>query len=61
VIIFVMGGVAYLFFKICNALTKGGIRLTRRSSVRASTGTRWRHRYSDLTLSELVLAARTGR
>ena len=57
VIIFVMGGVAYLFFKICNAVTKGGIRPAEDVELqgidREEMGV---IAYNDLTLAELVLA-----
>src|SRR5204863_446007 len=56
VIIFVMGGVAYLFFKICNAVTKGGIRPAEDVELqgidREEMGV---IAYNDLTLAELVL------
>ncbi len=41
VIIFVMGGIAYGFFKIQNAIMKGGIRPRRRSTKQGSTCRRW--------------------
>jgi ammonium transporter, Amt family len=57
VIIFVMGGIAYLFFKICNAVTKGGIRPAEDVELqgidREEMGV---IAYNDLTLAELVLA-----
>jgi Amt family ammonium transporter len=57
VIIFVMGGIAYLFFKLCNTFTKGGIRPSEEVEAqgidRAEMGV---IAYSDLTVSELVLA-----
>jgi ammonium transporter, Amt family len=57
VIIFVMGGIAYLFFKIQNALTKGGIRVAEEVEVhgvdRPEMGV---IAYGDITTSELVLA-----
>jgi len=52
-----MGGVAYLFFKICNALTKGGIRpdeeIERQGIDRDEMGV---IAYFRPHLSELVLA-----
>ncbi len=57
VIIFVMGGIAYLFFKIQNAFMKGGIRVSeeieRQGVDRAEMGV---VAYGDITTSELVLA-----
>jgi Amt family ammonium transporter len=57
VIIFVMGGIAYAFFKIQNALMKGGIRPTPEVEEmgldRPEMGVL---AYGDLTTSELVLA-----
>jgi ammonium transporter, Amt family len=57
VIIFVMGGIAYLFFKIQNSLTKGGIRVSEEVEVhgvdRPEMGV---IAYGDITTSELVLA-----
>jgi ammonium transporter, Amt family len=57
VIIFVMGGIAYLFFKIQNALMKGGIRVSEEVEVhgvdRPEMGV---IAYGDITTSELVLA-----
>ena len=41
VIIFVMGGIAYVFFKIQNALMKGGIRSDRPTRRPGSTCRRW--------------------
>lgn len=56
-IIIVMGGIAYAFFKIQNAIMKGGIRPTEEVEVmgvdRPEMGV---IAYGDLTLSELVLA-----
>jgi ammonium transporter, Amt family len=57
VIIFVMGGIAYTFFKIQNALMKGGIRPTPEVEEmgldRPEMGVL---AYGDITTSELVLA-----
>ena len=57
VIIFVMGGIAYAFFKICDALTKGGIRpapeVEDMGLDRPEMGVLG---YNDFTTSELVLA-----
>ena len=57
VIIFVMGGIAYTFFKICDALLKGGIRTAPEVEDmgldRPEMGVLG---YSDFTTSELVLA-----
>jgi Amt family ammonium transporter len=57
VIIFVMGGIAYGFFKICDVLTKGGIRTAPEMEDmgldRPEMGVLG---YSDFTTSELVLA-----
>jgi Amt family ammonium transporter len=57
VIIFVMGGIAYGFFKICDVLTKGGIRTAPEVEDmgldRPEMGVLG---YSDFTTSELVLA-----
>jgi Amt family ammonium transporter len=56
-IIFVMGGIAYAFFKICDVLTKGGIRTTPEVEDmgldRPEMGVLG---YNDFTTSELVLA-----
>src|SRR5437868_1497694 len=57
VIIFVMGGIAYGFFKICDVLTKGGIRTAPEVEDmgldRPEMGVLG---YNDFTTSELVLA-----
>jgi Amt family ammonium transporter len=57
VIVFVMGGIAYAFFKIQNAVMKGGIRPTEEVELQGLD----RHEmgvlaYGELTTSELVLA-----
>ncbi len=57
VLIFVMGGIAYLFFKIQNAFMKGGIRVSEEVELqgvdRPEMGV---IAYGDITTSELVLA-----